>query len=301
MGTVANIKIEPMVVTWGTDTAQVQTVTTVADSSGSLNNKYFFFYEPDGTGHYVWYDVSSGGSDPALAGFTAHEVDITTDDTANSVASATQAVIDAIGEFGASVSTNVVTITNAANGYAQAAHDGDSGFSFAVTTEGNTAASVGFTDGDIEVNLGEDLVDVTGHEAGTNVLSQIRTGKQIEVTINFKETTKAQLLKYLRKAGGASFTPTGASGTEVTGYGTYKDFTQTLLQADKLVLHPKVLATADKSRDITFFKAYPQLDSIAFSGENILTVPATFKCYPDTSLNDRVEYFAMGDASQTLT
>lgn len=301
MGTVANIQIDPQTVTWGTDTAQISTVTTIADTAGSLNNDYFFLYEPDGTGHYFWFDVSSGGSDPALAGFTAHEVDITTGDTANAVATALQAVVNAVDGFGAAVSTNVVTITNADTGYAQGPHDGNSGFTFAISTEGNSAASIGFTDGDIEISQPEDLVDVPAHEVGTNVLTQIRTGKQVQVTINFKETSKAQLTKLLRKAGGASFTPTGASGTELTGIGTYKDFTQTLTQADKLVLHPVKLSSSDNSRDWTFHLAYPILDSITFSGENVLTIPVTFKCYPKTTLNDRVEYYAYGDGSQTLT
>jgi len=59
MGTVSNIQVDPQKVTWGTDTYQVQTIATVADSAGSLNDTYFFLFEPDGTGHYFWFNIFS--------------------------------------------------------------------------------------------------------------------------------------------------------------------------------------------------------------------------------------------------
>lgn len=301
MGTVGNVKIEPMVATWGTDTAMVQTITCVADVANSLDGKYFFFYSGS-TKYHVWYNTSGGAAtDPAPAGSTAAVVAITTGDTAAAVATATEAVLEALSGIASTVSDAVITVTQESTGYVKGAHDVDSGFSFAVTTEGDSAADIGFVDGDMELSITEDLVDITAHEMGTNVLSQIRTGKQVEVTLTFKETSASQMQKILRAAGGGSYTPTGANGTEVTGHGTYLDFTQTLTQAKKLVLHPKVLGSGDKSRDYTFHYAYPQLDSIPFSGENIHMVPVTFKCYPKTSLNDRVEYYSFGDGSQTLT
>jgi len=303
MGTVGNVKIEPMNVTWGTDTAQVETVTCVADVADSLDGKYFFIYTAlNAIKYHVWYNTSGGSAtDPNPGGSTAVVVAITTGDTASTIATATASAIDALAGFVSTASSAVVTITNASNGYSSGPHEGvGTGFSFAVSTEGDTAADIGFVDGDMELSLAEDLVDVTAQQAGTNVLSQIRSGKQVEMTLTFKETTVAQMNKILRQAGG-SFTPAGAGGTEVNGYGTYKDFTQTLLQAKKLVLHPVVLGSSDKSRDYTFHQAYPMIDTIAFSGENIHMVPVTFKCYPKTSLNDRVEYFSFGDGSQTLT
>lgn len=300
MGTLANIKIEPMVATWGEDVSMVETITCVADSSSSLNNKYFFFYTPAGAKHYIWIDVASAGTDPSIAGATAHEVDISEDATASAVATAVEAVIEAVTGFASEVSGAVITVTHETAGYCQAAHDGNSGFSFAVTTDGDAEADLGFVDGDIELAISENLADITAHEHGSNVLSQIRTGKVVEVTINLKETSVAQL-KRLFVQGSGSFTPTGVGGTEVSGWGTQKDFTQTINEAKKLVLHPKVLGSGDLSRDFTFHLAYPMLESLNFSGENILMVPVTFKVYPKLTLNNRVEYFSFGDGSQTLT
>ena len=67
------------------------------------------------------------------------------------------------------------------------------------------------------------------------------------------------------------------------------------------MIHPKVLGSSDKTRDFTFMKCYPILDKIDFSGEKILMLPIKFQLYPLLTNNDRVEYFAFGDGSQTLT
>ncbi len=301
MGTLSNVRVEPMSVTWGEDIAQVETITCGADVADSLDGKYFFLYHTDGTKHHFWFNTSGGSAtDPAPAGSTAHAVAITTGDSATAVGIALEAVIEAVSGFDSTVASGVVTVTHSASGYAQLGHDGDSGFSFAMVTEGDTAVDVGFVDGDIEISVSEGLVDITAHEAGSNVLSQIRTGKQVEIGITLKETSVAQLRRIFRQGGGA-FTPVGASGTELNGWGRAGDFLQTITQAKKLVLHPKVLGAADHTRDFTFHSAYPQLDSFSFSGENILAVPLKFKCYPKLSLNDRIEYFSFGDSTQTLT
>jgi hypothetical protein len=101
-----------------TGVAQVEEITCEADSGGSLNNKYWWIFS-DTTSYYVWYDVSSGGTDPtpsAPSGYPSTtsgiEVDITTDDTASSVATATQTAIDAEMDFSASVSGAIVTVTH---------------------------------------------------------------------------------------------------------------------------------------------------------------------------------------------
>jgi hypothetical protein len=53
------------------------TVTAVADVAGSLNNKYFYMASANNaTQYYVWFNVASGGTDPALANKTGVEVDI---------------------------------------------------------------------------------------------------------------------------------------------------------------------------------------------------------------------------------
>lgn len=305
MASRANVRIEPCNVTFGDDAAQVATVTTVADVSSSLNNCYFLLYSASNAAqYYVHFNVGGAGSDPSLSGMTAIAVAIAANATANDVASAVQAAVDAVGAFGASVSSNVVTITNAANGYASGPYDGGSGvatgFTFAVTTNGDAAADAGYTDGAISVSIAPDLHDIVATQTGTNVLGQIMTGKQVEITVNFQETSGAQMRKLLTRSGD-SFTPAGAASSEVVGFGTSKDFEQTYGYAAKLVLHPTALGASDKSRDYTFWKAYPILSEIPFDGENRQIIPVTFKIYPDMSKTEEIRFFARGDGTQTLT
>lgn len=160
-------------------------------------------------------------------------------------------------------------------------------------------SDLGFCDGDIEISFEEQGVEVTAHQEGANVLSQIRTGKSMEVTVTLKETSVAQL-KALFAAGGASLTPAGVGATEVSGWGSSQDFTPMTDDAKKLVLHPVVLDAADKARDFAFWKAYPMLESINFSGENPSVVPVTFKVFPDLAKPAAIRLFVQGDHTQSF-
>ncbi|KKN22055.1 hypothetical protein LCGC14_0919170 [marine sediment metagenome] len=121
--------------------SEVTDITTVADVSGSLNSTFFTLDTAGdgGTDYYVWYDVSGGGVDPAPTGRTGITVPIVTDDTDTSVANATQAAIDVVGDFSATVLGNTVTVTHTIEGAATDAVDGSvpTGFTFLVTTQGS--------------------------------------------------------------------------------------------------------------------------------------------------------------------
>ncbi len=73
---------------------------------------------------------------------------------------------------------------------------------------------LGFTDGDLETKLDEKGVAVTAHQEGTNELDMIRIGKSVEIAVNLKETTIAQV-RSLLNVGGDSFGGT-AEVTNVT-------------------------------------------------------------------------------------
>jgi len=123
-----------------TAAAEVTSVTAVADVSSSLDGTYFTINSAlDATGYYVWINVAAGGNDPAPSGLTGIAVAISANDDADTVAAAIQTAVDAEGDFGASVSGSVVTITNAATGGTTDAADVDSGFTIAVTTQGISA------------------------------------------------------------------------------------------------------------------------------------------------------------------
>lgn len=304
-GTIGNQKIEPMEVTFGEDVMQSENITCVADVSASLNNKYFVFYEPSGTKHYAWFNVASGGTDPALAGATAHAVAISSGASASAVASASQAVLDVISGFDCSVDGAVLTLVRTAKGYAKPTHDGAAatGFALEVNYYGDEAVDLGFCDGDIELSHEENHVDLTSHQTGTQVLGNISTGSTVSLTINLKETAVSQLRKVIATGEGDAMIPdgTGASASEVFGWGTSRQFKQTNARARKLVLHPAVLPSSNKSRDVTLWKAFPKVNSLTFSGENVLTIPVEFSVYPDYSKQDKIRLCVVGDSSQTLT
>ncbi len=81
-------------VVFGSDKSKLQ-VTRVLfhpDVAGSLNNTYWEMSSPT-VDYYIWYNVNSAGTDPAVIGKTGIEVDIATGATAIAVKSATDAAI----------------------------------------------------------------------------------------------------------------------------------------------------------------------------------------------------------------
>lgn len=304
MGTVSNIKVEPVNVTFGEDVMQQEKITCVADVSSSLNNKYFMFYTAGGTKNYAWFNVAAGGSDPAVPGGTANAVAISANASASSVASALAAVLTAVSGFDATSDGAVVTLVATAAGYAKPAHEGAAAtaFSFEVDFYGDSAIDLGYCDGNIEQSHQENYVDVTSHQTGSQVMSQIHTGNTVGLTLSLKESSVSQLRKILL-AEGNSMIPdgTGVSGTEVMGYGTAQQFKQTLGRARKLKLHPTALASSNLSRDLTFWKAFPKLSGLSFSGEEILMLPVEFMVYPDYTKDSKINMCVFGDSTQTLT
>lgn len=125
------------------EVAQVVSVTTIADIAGSLNNLYFLISSPSAD-YYVWNNVGGAGVDPAVPGRTGIAVAFAPNSTANAVATATAAAINATIPFAAPApGANVITVTNAAAGYAPAATAGTSGYVVSVSTPGSGAVDHG--------------------------------------------------------------------------------------------------------------------------------------------------------------
>ena len=123
--------------------SNVQTVTTVADSSGSLNSTYFTVYSAGNLqGFYVWFNINSAGVDPAPAGLTGIQVAGATNITANNLATAIRSAVNAnaaaASYFTISGATSNVIFTNIQPGSCTAAADGTAapGFSYATGTAG---------------------------------------------------------------------------------------------------------------------------------------------------------------------
>tara|TARA_R110000822_G_scaffold249116_1_gene376617 strand:- start:13 stop:855 length:843 start_codon:yes stop_codon:yes gene_type:complete len=131
--------------------AEITKIITVADSSSSLNNKYFLInaVNTDTTvnvgyktvQYYVWMNVGSAGSDPSISGATGVEVTFAADASAPTVATAVKNKLDAITGFSASVGVGAgndttITVTNANKGAVTDASDNNTGFTISTTTQG---------------------------------------------------------------------------------------------------------------------------------------------------------------------
>lgn len=116
-------------------------VSTTTQGVSGLHQKYFTVSDEDGLVVF-WYDVGGGGVQPTVSGANRY-VEITTVTggmTANQVATETQLAVDADSKFSATVLTNVVTITDTSSalGARTDIDAGTTGFSAAVTTQGQS-------------------------------------------------------------------------------------------------------------------------------------------------------------------
>lgn len=309
---VENIKVEPMLAYYGEDTAQVEKVIiSPATQKADLAMKYFIMYAVTLAGviskHAFWFKTAGGDTAPALTDATLHMVDVQAGaiDTVPEYATTLAAAISAVtGIYTATASNNEVTVTHDVVGYAPAAQDAKSNllktnFGLQLLVQGETEEEIGCVDGTIAVAFKETYVDVKCHDNGATPVAQLKTGVEgVEVKMSLLETTKAKLKDVLVKSNG-SFIPDG--GTELIGMGTYKSFENMFKFASLLRLHPKRLLAGDRSEDMNFPKAMPNLEGIDFSGEEVLKLPVTFKVYPAQDVDTRINFWFIGDGSQNLS
>ncbi len=119
--------------------AEISTIVCGADTSGSLNNRFFFIYGASGVGYCVWMNVNSAGTDPSIPGFTSVPVALATGAVSTAVADAVASALDALADFTApDPAASTVTVTNAAAGVRTAPDAGNSGFTMLVTVTGTS-------------------------------------------------------------------------------------------------------------------------------------------------------------------
>lgn len=111
------------------------TVATITQGTSGLNNKYFNIYDSGGKVS-VWNNVSSTGVQPSTGASRYIQVTFSSGASANTIATAVKTAVDADSSFAATVVGNVVTVTHSSVGAYTDIEDGDTGFAFAVTTQG---------------------------------------------------------------------------------------------------------------------------------------------------------------------
>ena len=147
---------------------EIADITTVADVTSSLDGKYFTLYDSDESVSF-WIDVDNNGTAEPSHG-SDRSVEITTiveDDDADTVASKIQAVINGDADFSATVSTNVITVTDVATGSRTDGSAGTSGFTVNTTAQGAVLHNMdGYT------IMGETaLPPIVTIEAGANAIN----------------------------------------------------------------------------------------------------------------------------------
>lgn len=173
---------------------EITQVTTVADVSGSLDEAYFVLYDGPTTTVAVWF-AKSGGSVAPTGYARTLKVDSSNNDSANTLASLMQAVVDADSQFSATVVNNVVTITHAYLGSVPDVTDGTdpTGFTFAVTRQGvdiNTASQLATkiknavdADAQFSATVATDTVTITASAAGCRqMISEPDSGTYFDVS-----------------------------------------------------------------------------------------------------------------------
>lgn len=283
---------------WGRQ--HCRTWETVADSSDSLNDTYLDLnlinYSFEEEQYYIWFNTGAG-TDPEIANKTGVEVSLSTDDDAATVAAAIVSAIDAadIPVF-ASSSAGVVTLTNQVQGAITAETDsGSTGFTLEAGTTG-LSVELGGTEGAVEVAFNIESSTITSNQTGNIAAAEIFQGASAEISATLIEITKERFDTLLGEVTGDSVTP--ASGTKVAGFGESRLYDALDELGGQLILHPVRLEVTDKSRDLIFWRSAPKLESLAFDGTAVQSMPVVFTAYLDRSYNTAINLFARGDWTQ---
>ncbi len=291
-----NIKVEPMEVKF----CQVQTDCIVVEAgSVGLSAKYFTFSSST-VDYYVWYNTGAS-VDPALAGKTGIEVEILATDTQAAVATAVVTAVNAVAGLLALVDPrNTGRVILKVLEYVAGTHAaaGTTTAHVFVPIHDGFAHDFGYTDGDLELTLDQQLLDVTAHQTGTEILTALVTGMNVELAVALKEVSADNLERLIELTTGGAMTPPGVGATKLQGYGSGQNFLNVMDKAGRLILHPARLADSIVTDDLCCWLAYPKVDSLMFSGENPKMINVTFRVFRDDFIDEAVNKVAIGDHTQ---
>lgn len=139
-----------------TGTVEILRITTAADAAGSLDGKYWLLYSPLSS-YYVWYSLNDMGTDPLVTGKIGIKIPYSLNDTANTIATKTNAILNVQQDFTCTVLTNVLTLTNKVTGNSTNPSAGTTTWA-----AGNFVVSTAGTDPDANI----EYLEVYGKKAG---------------------------------------------------------------------------------------------------------------------------------------
>ncbi|MCF8085017.1 MAG: flagellar hook-associated protein FlgL [Deltaproteobacteria bacterium] len=170
-----------------TDTMPFPKNKVITEAASELSGGEYFNISSDTDDYYVWYNIDGGSDDPkddnpSLGTLSAVEVPISSTDTADQVAAATQAAIDALADFDATVSGDEVTITLASNGDGVEITDMNTQFDLYNTTYNGDSGALNTIVGEgaaLKTNAhGNETFTGSGVTGGVDVLGVLETLKE---------------------------------------------------------------------------------------------------------------------------
>lgn len=286
------IILEPMYLSWG------KRNTTCVTPTGAAGVSDHFLISSLLTDYYVWYDTTGADPDPAVAGRTGLQVDVSADNTVSGIITATTAVLE----------TSEFWVTTSSDGLSMKIENKNVGAPLSVSADGDTTwtiatdiAGVGGDLGkteDVEVAIDQEFLEILASQTGAIKLDEILTSISATVSTELLEMSVAQWELIVGEGLGGKYTP--GAGTQVVGYGTGSLNRSSFDRAGELVMHPVSRATSDKSRDITLPLTLPKLESVNFSGTERQAGAVSFESLIDDSKNANINLFVFGDSSQDL-
>lgn len=290
---VNNVAIVPVNVYWKME--QTETWDFTGLTKAGLYGKYLNFWSAlDAVAHYVWFDDNDVAVDPAPAGKTGHAVDISAANTPAQIATAVEAVIEAIAGFDSSVVGNMVRIGRTEVGETTESVDVDSDVVITLTRRGRDV-DLGLLQGDVETSFAPSNFMLKAHQYGPTPVAAINQGfETLECKTMLLETQKAVQKEFFKIYGGV-FTPGG--GTEIFGAGSVAQGKNMMVEAGRLVLKP--VNASDETSNVNFMLAIPVPGSLVFSGENPRTLEITWQGFIDRDFNTKANAIAFGDVFQS--
>lgn len=289
---VVDAKLEAATLFFGR--GQCRKITFVADVAGSLDGTYFDLNVIDGEGNevlgYVYY-----GADPAIAGKTGYPATISNDDDAAAVAAATNTALASVGVF-TSLSGSELSIENHYPAAITAETDsGSTGFTFLVESAGY-GGLLGSTSEAVSVSTEVTTVDVVANQFGSQILDQVISGVSVSISASLLEMTQERWESILGNGVG-SVNEDGSSN--VVGLGDAKNFQNLSDQDGRLIIHPKRLASTDRSADWVMWRSAPVPESFDFDGNALQSLAVTFTGYLTSNRDASINLFCRGDWTQS--
>lgn len=284
------ITLDPMDIVWGS--REKSTIQTVADVAGDLSGTHFLLASArDVIKYYVLLDNGSA-LDPAPAGRTKITVLYADNDDADTIAGFLNTALDALIDFNSSVSTDTVTLENSEPGKSEAVTEVDSTFTFTQILA-SKGRDLGGTQGGIEISPETNLVDVQADQTGEQTLDQIINASNLTFSMTLLELTKENFELLLGEVAGELFT---VNSKTVVGFGESKRFKN--MSQFALEMRMKPVGATDNDQNWHFWKVYPVLDSIAYSGSDLSNMSVTWRALRDITKDTKINMFIRGDGTK---